>query len=81
MKKDDGGPAYPTGSSFYSGMTVRDVFAGQALAGPLGSKVSFDMIEKIIQDDDTKTPMLCTAKLSYAYGQAMVDEKRRLEGK
>lgn len=34
-KKQDGGPAFPTlnGTKYDSGMTLRDWFAGQALAG------------------------------------------------
>ena len=33
-KKDDGGPAYPAGEAFRApGMSLRDWFAGQALAG------------------------------------------------
>ena len=34
---DDGGPAFPTdgGVSYVAGMTLRDWFAGQALAGAM----------------------------------------------
>lgn len=32
-QKPDGGPAFPCGGDLYSGMSLRDYFAGQALAG------------------------------------------------
>ena len=36
---DDGGPAYPTenDNKYWIGMTLRDYFAGQALAGIMGN--------------------------------------------
>ena len=36
MSKNDGGPAFPT-TGFNPGMSLRDWFAGQALAGWLAS--------------------------------------------
>lgn len=37
-KSNDGGPAFPWGGEVRGGMTLRDWFVGQALAGFLASK-------------------------------------------
>ena len=61
-----GGPAFPAGAHF--GMTLRDYFAGQALAGCLaGSNRSVDSI-----------PLLSYGKAAedcYAYADAMLAER------
>ena len=57
MKLNDGGPAFPIDPHYGLGMTLRDYFAGQALAG-YASK-SFDFSTEI-------------AKLAYEDADAML---------
>lgn len=44
MTKDHGGPAFPVerGSDWAKGMTLRDYFAGQALAGMMFNRDALD---------------------------------------
>lgn len=59
----DGGPAFPseTETGYYGGMTLRDWFAGQALAG---SPIFGDGYES-------------AAKRAYEYADAMLAERER----
>lgn len=75
-KIEDGGPAFPTGPNtqpgFYQhhGMTLRDWFAGQALAGWLASFGETDRhpVEKGTQD--------ITAANAYAMADAMLAARK-----
>jgi hypothetical protein len=76
MVTDDGGPAFaalavsPLGDVYeQSGMTLRDYFAGQALAGILAN------------DDEMSHPTLeaaqrSIAQLSYGYADAMLEARK-----
>lgn len=44
---DDGGPAFPGPTCFTTGMTLRDYFAGQALAGIMSR---FDYFPNVASD-------------------------------
>jgi len=68
--KDNGGPAFPVvethavhGSRIDFGMTLRDYFAGHALAGLL----SDETIERVTPDG--------YASSAYDYAQAMIEER------
>lgn len=70
---DDGGPAFPEfsnggilGPTLQSGMTLRDYFAGQALAGPMVSyeEHTFD----------------AAARVAYALADAMIAERKKAGG-
>ena len=78
---DTGGSAYPWVAnegpgSMDGGMTLLDYFAGQALAGLLGSCAGLDLIEeanKGMKHDITTA----STKIAYAYARAMLDEKKQ----
>ena len=66
-KPKDGGPAFPCtdAKGFVSeGMSLRDYFAGQALAGQLG-------------DPDGEINAILIARWSYAYADAMLAEREK----
>lgn len=62
---DDGGPAFPTQntSEGYRGMSLRDWFAGQALAGCVAA--------------DDESPVGRIAADAYAFADAMIAERRK----
>ena len=69
-KKDDGGPAFPydvqrNGRGYHDGMSLRDWFAGQALAGFLPRSIY----------DDTSFPQ--AAIDAYGYADAMLAERSK----
>ena len=67
-EKHNGGPAYPTvaGQTVYSnGMSLRDYFAGQALAGWLAS----------FSSDDAVKSEGC-ARLAYELADAMLQARK-----
>jgi len=64
-KKKDGGPAFPTQSSpYFTGMTLRDWFAGRALAALIASGDSSDDLDE-------------TAYNAYRQADAMLAERNR----
>jgi len=79
---DDGGPAFPSGKSektgyentlpYYEGMTLRDWFAGQALAGMMAYQNSSRGDFHTNCDDET------IAKTTYAYADAMLTARNNL---
>jgi len=79
---NDGGPAFPTvdanraeGEYGTMGMSLRDWFAGQALAGLL-SDVRFSLV------NDTVNPVELYPSLAYQYADAMLVERAKAkEGK
>jgi len=62
----DGGPAFPYTESDCTGMTLRDWFAGQALAGLLAGGLG----DTIPHDDVTAGQQ--AADFSYGYADAML---------
>lgn len=66
-KKPDGGSAFPIDTTFSSsrGMTLRDYFAGQALAGWLAS----------FGEDSALENMSGISELMYAQADAMIAER------
>lgn len=78
-KIDDGGPAFPLqgiGSAFahgYAGMTLRDWFAGQAMAGWLAAspKVNGNNI------NGTKDNAEKLTEAAYIYADAMLEARKK----
>jgi hypothetical protein len=70
--RDDGGPAFPQNSlsSQNRGMTLRDWFAGQALAGILGGGFA-----DTIPHDDLNGGRDAAA-FAYQYADAMIAERK-----
>ena len=71
-QKENGGPAYPTvaGQTVYSsGMSLRDWFAGQMLAGMCGHPKAL----RRTRDDD----LLSDAILAYRYADAMIEARNK----
>lgn len=69
MSKDDGGPAYPRedyqgGGGGQTGMSLRDWFAGQAMAGMMAFNGS-------LLGRTTKSPEVVAA-LAYEYADEMI---------
>ena len=73
----NGGPAFPftiiTGQSRHSGMSLRDYFAGQALAGLLGSDAEVDETDYQAHDN----PQDFYASLAYEYADSMLVERKK----
>ncbi len=78
MKKPDGGPAFPGGSDYrdlnynliegtFSGMTLRDWFAGQWLTGWMANS-------KVVPPGTT---LAIVAKSAYEVADAMLTERER----
>ena len=71
-KRDDGGPAFPQSVSAdgpYGGLTARDWFAGQALAGLLANATL-----------KPKTTFNEAAAEAFAFADAMLAERAKREG-
>lgn len=68
----DGGPAFPTSPDHaLDGMSLRDYFAAQALAGYLAGHAG----------DDTPFPNSAdAAKSAFLYADAMLRERRKIDG-
>ena len=87
-EQDNGGPAFPMsahpdhgygpGESVKEGMTLRDWFAGQALAGILAHDASIDsaMPTESIRDTLTRT-VECWAIRSYRIADAMLKAREQ----
>lgn len=75
--KNDGGPAFPSGvlgdcreadlDAIYTGMSLRDWFAGQALAG-IQANPHFDLVHGEEY----------TAERAYAYADAMLSAREKV---
>ena len=76
MAHDNGGPAYPVASDgaqvLEHGMTLRDYFAGQALAGDMANGC-----EGIFHDDVDQKNLLSRASLMYRMADAMIAERNK----
>lgn len=66
--RNDGGPAFPTSSALgtVTGMSLRDWFAGQALAGMLAATA------RSMAPEEAERVMEAKAKYSYRYADAML---------
>lgn len=68
-RKDDGGPAFPgDGGSIFCGMSLREWFAGQALAG---------MAKVYYHDDDPGVNTEHIAVTAYEIADAMLAERAK----
>lgn len=73
---DDGGPAFPLTSEWTRhGMTLRDYFAGQALAGALASDAHPDVILATLME--TPEAIRQRARVCYQLADAMLAERRK----
>ena len=63
MNKPTGGPAFPVDNRTNQGMTLRDYFAGQALAGLLAI------------DEPCTAPAI--ARVAYDYADAMIEARNK----
>lgn len=79
-KHKDGGAAYPmsfTSGAFQHGMSLRDYFAGQALAG-MTLKHDGDYSQADIKEGRTKRESTWRATAAYRMADAMLAERDRL---
>ncbi len=85
-KENDGGPAYPFGQIseltgqpingfFAPGMSLRDWFAGQALAGMLAGK-DRELIGQVVADTKGEIDETC-AKWAYKQADAMLEARAK----
>ena len=70
---NDGGPAFPSDRFGEAGMTLRDWFAGQALAGVGASGLEHSYIWQRFSDDVPSPNGI--AELCYMMADAMLKEK------
>lgn len=75
---DDGGPAFPVPNEYYpngqiqygfNGMSLRDWFAGQALAGLCAS-------HGVLRVAGTKEPLINMTTAAYLYADAMIEARK-----
>ena len=70
-----GGPAFPIPHTFCSGMTLRDWFAGQALAGLTSN---FDVLKMVdAGTSDSAQGHRVIALTSFAYADAMLAARNK----
>lgn len=90
MKRDDGGPAYPTtadtesGASYSDnhGMSLRDWFAGQALSTILGCESFQKQLlaaaqTSLVGEDERDITARVMASRSYRIADAMIAERAK----
>lgn len=65
-KHKDGGTAFPMDAREFEGMSLRDWFAGQALAGICGHKTGFANLSA-----------LQAAEFAYQYADAMLEQREK----
>lgn len=78
---DDGGPAFPAnflsmGNENY-GASLRDYFAGQALAGLLASKDAMESLLKEMDSGEYKTLGEVIGKWTYGYADSLLKERNK----
>jgi hypothetical protein len=75
-KIDDGGPAHPTSLSPdgpFGGMTLRDYFAGQALAGEFASQNEYS---GSFPTEHPQEGLVARAELMYRMADAMIAARK-----
>lgn len=74
-QKDDGGPAFPMvnelGDLHHPGMTLRDYFAGHALAGEMVASTA-----GCWRNDTPQEHLVERAKLLYRMAEAMIEARK-----
>lgn len=79
--KDNGGDSFPmsTPSDIYPGMTLRDWFAGQAMAAFVGAIAVGrpDAVEKALKQSGTESVWELAAVEGYGYADAMIAERSK----
>jgi hypothetical protein len=74
MKKN-GKPAFPRGGIGYNeGMTLRDYFAGQALAGIVADNATIKLVAQTAYDEGLKVVEVVSMSC-YEYADAMLKER------
>lgn len=82
MALDDGGAAFPredyqTGSSpGQRGMSLRDYYAGQVIAGMFADGSSFGTVSKQA-DEKHLRPTVMAASIAYSVADAMIAERKK----
>ena len=79
----NGGPAFPISDTFhpdYTGMSLRDWFAGQALAGELATMFSIDRVRAMakVAKEDRISESEVLAGMCYAYADAMLAARKEI---
>lgn len=70
MGKDNSGAAFPVPARAHDGMTLRDWFAGQALAGMLAN---MDRLRIVVNyDDDQESADRKVSEQAYVHADAML---------
>ena len=75
-KIDDGGPAFPSSFVPETGMSMRDWFAGQALAGIYASQWFSDHTKEYHLIKQTGDQAIGAAKCAYAAADAMIAARK-----
>ena len=77
--EQDGGPAYPVpgmqSSTYYNGMSLRDYFAGQALAGDMANPG-----EGVFGDNVKDKYLIQRAVFLYRMADAMIEARKAPTG-
>ena len=83
-KQNDGGPAYPrmsVATEGYDGMSLRDYFAGQALAGLIVARCQLAIETSDCSDAETRLEVMKPSSLageSYRHADAMLREREKV---
>jgi hypothetical protein len=81
MEKHDGGPAFPvtaerrpddTHVPGWDGMSLRDYFAGKALAGLLSSSESIGAMSRVAEKEGFRDSSDVVSRAAYCYADAML---------
>lgn len=73
MGKETGGYAFPKGSTFNDGMTLRDYFAAKAMQGFCSNQ---DWLSTSMGNDPHSTLNHIVSRVSYALADAMLEARK-----